>query len=540
MNGSSQLRQRPLLIGPLLVTVVLLGACANAAGAEGAAGESALVVGIAVWPGHDLTKAQVQLYRDPQCTKLAFASRTVGREGTYAIVVPQPGIYYARLLVDANGNGASDAGDGVGFHGLRRPENLGQAPRAIELKAGGIVVDVIIPVIATIGANGALQPLAQGAAPLEAPPMILGAVVWPGHDLRDARVRLFSDERLSTVACESPPVEEGGSFAIVADPGTYYACVTVDVDGDGKFGPGDAVGYYGVTDMTDASQRPLPIALGPGHATPHLVIAVSAVLTQERKLQAVEVPEEVKRAAAGSGPLAQTAGTVLWPGHTFERAWVVAASSPDLREVLAVARPEVQSGRYTLSAPAVVHVLVALVDANANERFDAGDCVGFRGSEATAADAEIRVVARLTEDGSLAPLVGEPSGASALKLNLAEVPALVSGRLVWEGKSPKQGSITFFQNRELTQVAAVVLLGADGAYAAALAPGAYYLMGGADMDGDGSMSPGDGLGLYGAGRMGAPEARQPVTVGAGALRAGLDVRITDVVGDDGRLRAAGP
>ncbi|MGD8238389.1 MAG: hypothetical protein PVH68_07555, partial [Armatimonadota bacterium] len=435
----------------------------------------------------------------------------------------------------------------------------GQTPRQVTLVAGGVAVDIVIPVIATLDADGTTQPLEEGALPMpmHAPPMVLGAVVWPEHDLRNARVRLFTDERLSKVAYESPPAEAGGSFAIVADPGTYYACVTVDVDGDGKFGPGDAVGYNGVTDMTDASQRPQPITIGPGRPTPHLVIPVSAVLAEDGKLQAVEVPESVSRAAQPAAPSGRVSGTVVWAGHTFERVWVVAARSPRLRDLAAAAAPDATSGAYTLALPPGEYVLAALVDANGTGQLDPGDCIGFRRGETpidpeallrpiqveaeqTRADAQLHVVARLAENGGVAPLAGEWQGGAVTRVDPAVLPALVRGRLLWEGKALKQGTVTFFRNKQLSEVAAVVPMGPGGTLATVLPPGAYYIMGGADMDGDGAMSAGDGLGIYGARRMGAAGERESVSLEAGALRAALDVRISDVVAEDGTLSAVGP
>ncbi len=545
------------MAGLLSAVLIVLSVPQVAHAATEPGADPGLVVGIVVWPGHDLTGAQVRLYRDAECTKLAYSTDRVGRQGTYAISVPEPGTYYPRVLVDGNANGTPDEGDGVGFYGLSSPAELGKTPRAIELQPGEVALDIIIPVIATIGPDGTPQPLQPGGELPERPSMIIGAIVWPGHDVSKARVRLFTDQTLSTIAHESPPVEAGGSFVVVAEPGTYYVCVIVDNDGDGKFGPGDAIGYHGVTDMTDASQRPRPVTIGPEHDTPHMVIPVSAVLTAEGRLSAVEVPESVRDAAAGEAPSTRVSGRVTWPGHTFEQAWVVAASSPRLRNIVAVARPETQSGVYELGLPPGDYVVVALVDANDSGRLDAGDLLGFVGgatlpgpealltpihvdADAPRPDANVHVVARLAEDGGVIPLAGKPPDGPVAKLDPSSLPALASGRVLLTGEDVKQGSVTFFRNKELSEVASVAPVGPDGAYAAVLPPGAYYLMGGADMDGDDAMSPGDGLGVYGAGRMAEADAREAVRLEAGALRAGLDVRISDVVAESGTLEPAGP
>ncbi len=545
-----------VLAAALGVMSVILAACHPVAAAEGDRAEPALVVGIAVWPGHDITRAQVQLYRDAECAKLAYASRKVGREGTYAIIVTEPGTYYARLLVDDNASGAADASDGIGFYGLESPAHLDRAPRPITLTAGDVMPDVIIRVIATVGADGRPRPLKQGALLMATPTMMLGTVVWPGHDLRNARVRLFTDEGLSKVACESPPVEPGGSFAFLVDPGTYYACVTVDVDSDGKFGPGDAVGYYGVTDMTDASQRPKPVRVVGDADPPHLTIAVSAVMTDAGKLRAVEVPATVGEAAASGGSPVRVAGAVMWPGHTFERTWVVAARRGRLSDIAAATRPAADSGQYVLRLPPGEYAVAALVDANGSGRLDAGDCIGFCGGETLllesatpvtiraesgkpVADADVHIAGRLTDAGEVVPLVGGAADGPVAKLDLSALPALVSGHLVWEGTALRQGTMTFFRNKGLSELAAIAPAGSDGSYAVVLAPGTYYVMAGADMDGDNAMSTGDGVGVYGASRMAASGERQPVALEAAALHGGLDVRVTDVVGDDGTLRAAG-
>jgi hypothetical protein len=197
------------------------------------------------------------------------------------------------------------------------------------------------------------------------------------------------------------------------------------------------------------------------------------------------------------------------------------------------------------------------VDANDSGRLDAGDCLGFVGGETLPgpealltpirvdaekpkADANVHVVARLGEDGAVIPFVGKSSDGPIVKLDPSSLPALASGRVLLTGEDVKQGSVTFFRNKQLSEVASVAPLGPDGAYAAVLPPGAYYVMGGADMDGDDAMSPGDGLGVYGAGRMAEAQGREAVRLEAGALRARLDVRISDMVAESGTLEPAGP
>ncbi|MFQ6096195.1 MAG: hypothetical protein ACE5O2_00605 [Armatimonadota bacterium] len=494
--------------------------------------QPALVVGKVSWPGHDLTSAKVELFADAKCTKRVAESQQVGEQGTYAVAV-RPGRYFARLWVDDNGNGRLDAGDGVGYYGITDPQGLGKPPEPISLQRGQVVTDVGIAVVGTIGADGKPRPL--GASGEAIPDVIIaGKVLWPGHAVGGARVDLCRDDRFRDVAFRSPPVEEGGSFAVMVTPGTYYARVVVDANGNGRADAGDGIGFYGVEDMTDPEDRPLPLVVEGEDFAVQVKIPVSAVIKKGGGLEAVQTP-------ASLGPASRKAtaairGRLVSDASRFELAWVLCAAPNSWWKVGGAARPDPSTGEFEVAVAPGKWALLAVVDADENGRFDTGDVVGLLGvddfadskarptvvelrDDSTVEGLQVAIRGRVIDGGNVVPMEGDvPDEAADVNIQPSEMPGILEGRVVWPNGRIRGGTVNVFRDPALLDhVATVDCARETGRFVLALPAGEYYLMAGVDADGDGRVSPGDGIGMYGADDLLGGAKKRPLRVDSGAL-----------------------
>ena len=522
-----------------------------------------LVVGKVFWPGHDLAKARVELFTDAAWRDRAATSSRVGEQGTYAVVV-KPGRYFARLWVDDNGNGKLDTNDGIGFYGIASPAELRVPPKAIEVQRGQVRTDVEIAVVGTIGADGTPQPLGpEGEAAANI--IVTGKVLWPDHPVGGASVDLFRDGKFRDLVQSSPPAEEGGSFAVVVAPGTYYVRVVVDANANGRLDAGDGIGFYGVDDMADPDQKPLPFVVDPDEFALHIRVPVSAVVGEEGGLKAIQTP-----ATLGGPPEAAHGtmrGRLAWQGHTFEQAWVLCASPRSWLTGAAAARPDPATGEFEVRAPAGERVLLAIVDADGNGRIDTGDAVGVLGmggfsdasarptvielkKDATVEGLELAIRGRVIDGGSIVPLEGEvPENLPDVNVEGSGMPAMIEGRIVWPGApeppnggpawpwragasrvgdgAAPHGSVNVFRDPAFLDHAATVQCDpATGRFVLALPEGDYYLMAGVDADGDGRVSPGDGIGMYGTDDILKSKQKQTLHVANGTFVTGIEIVVS--------------
>jgi len=518
---------------PELATLVLWGLSLSATVVSQE--PTTLVVGKVAAGQADLARAQVQLFRDAKCTDLAYSSKSIGAQGTYAIQV-KPGTYYPRLHVDVNGNQKVDERDLIGLFGVTDASAAGAAPKAVTVKAGEFRTDVNIEASAVVRADGSLAPLV--AAPTV---WIVGQVVWPGHDLSQAKVQLFRDPACKDLAAAAQAITPQGSFAVAVPAGTYYARALADLNGSGKLDQGEGLGYFGVTDMADTQQRPQPIAVSEAQFLVTANILICAVLGEGGVLKAVPV---------STGQLQQRVhgrvnGVVKWPGYGLERVWVLCAAEVGCQKVLGVSRVR-PDGVFSLLAEVGKAVVIAIADANANSRVDAGDQIGIAGitdfANAQASpqqfevmvgqalnDIEVSIVGQLADGGAIGPAQGA-DGAGRVRLDPAQMPALLVGAVVWPGEQVTAGEVNAFTDPELKQHVAQAPLESAGEFGLALPAGEYYLLGAADRDGDGTASEGDGIGLYGVADLFSPQPKQPLALKAGELREGLQIIVTARVG----------
>lgn len=91
-------------------------------------------------------------------------------------------------------------------------------------------------------------------------------------------------------------------------------------------------------------------------------------------------------------------------------------------------------------------------------------------------------------------VMGKPAGEQPQKAM-----ALLLGQVSWPGVTWFPGGhVTLARDQHFSQVVATLPLGNNGRFAEVIEPGMYYLRAVVDLDGNGKVSPGDGLGFYGA------------------------------------------
>ena len=388
------------------------------------------IVGKILWPQHDLSKAQVRLYRDQALTDL-FDAYPTGDEGGGYVALLEPGEFFLMAVVDANGNGKLDAGDGVGYYGVSVFDPRTQKPKALKVPADGFITDVHIPITATIGPDKRPVALEGEPAKVEVQPSGLpasAAGTLTGRDDLQAPVfvEMLRAKDHSPVAVARLTGDDPG-FSFSVEPGQYRLLALADVSGDGRFGAGDRVGVYGVADWSKAPEALPTLSLGDGDDIGGLEIAVTGRLGEEGLVVSAE-GQGVFHLDLASLP-AIVSGTVRRPGPESKPAQVRISADPGMQDARGAALAEADGSFVTLLAPGT-YFLTALADQNEDGRFGPGDLVGFQGisdlqsgapkpvtlAAATVLDGtEITMAGQVTDEGGLAPITAQPNAEGTTK-----------------------------------------------------------------------------------------------------------------------------
>ncbi len=227
------------------------------------------VIGVVTGQG-ELTPFVLLLPAGADRQPLAAMAR---EDGSFEIEAA-PGEYSLCAFADANGDGLIDGSDLRSRHWLAM---AGEAPVKVE---AGEQTDL-----------GRIKlALLEGA--VEQVPALLSGLVTGAH-LRTstrARVSLYSDRALKSLV-GTTPVGADGRFCVALAPGTYYAKVTVDLEGDGALTVGDMLGFFGVADIM-SGERPQPLALSSNALRADLVIPLTARLDDQGRLVAIKAADD--------------------------------------------------------------------------------------------------------------------------------------------------------------------------------------------------------------------------------------------------------
>ena len=200
-----------------------------------------IMVGL-VWPDHDLSTAQVRVFRDARRQDLVEAFPAVDATGKVLLTLA-PGTYYLTALVDLNNNGKLDAGDGLGFHGVMDPNT--DQPQPLEVKAK--LSALRIPISLVMREDGKLAPTSVKLAAPETPPpvkecRVAGTV--SGGSPGKAQVVLLVAKSPRGPSYAALPAAEGG-FSVTVLAGEYYIFAAEDTNGTEGLGPGDLFAVHG-------------------------------------------------------------------------------------------------------------------------------------------------------------------------------------------------------------------------------------------------------------------------------------------------------
>jgi uncharacterized protein (DUF2141 family) len=338
------------------------------------------VMGRIVWPGQDVSRAQVLIFSDQALTKLVDRFAAGGEKGAFVLIL-DPGEYYLMGVVDVNANGKLDTGDGVGFYGVPGPGKPEQERKPVKVAADSIIHDVVIAITARRSEDGKWVPI-EGSTLVELPkPEGIPAVVAGAVTGADAvKAPLFvlilaAAERRPAGLVAIPAGER--TFDFTVPPGDYEVLVIADVSGDEKLGPGDAVGAYGVADWAKPPAELPKLTLASDARVGGLEIALNGRLAAEGL---VNPPEGAGALRLDLATLpAIIAGAVPYAAAGLKPVQVRLAADPGMSQPLAATDCKPGSGAFAIAVAPRTYYLTAMVDENGDGKLGPGDAIGFYG-----------------------------------------------------------------------------------------------------------------------------------------------------------------
>ena len=358
--------------------------------------------------------------------------------------------------------------------------------------------------------------------------VVVATVHWPDHDLSAVQVRVFRDKERRDLVGAFPALDNSGRVVMNFPPGTYYLTAIVDSNKDGKLGPEDGLGFYGVLDPNTDQPQPLevknqalqidlPIVLmmtGEGRLAP-----TGVKLPGQDQEQPATVPEPPKYLTI-SGTLAGRAGQGPAFVYLVPRQGACYVAAPDAE------------GRFALVCPAGEYSFFAVQDTDENERATNGDLMavyGYDPAQGTAyplaqLNADMQDVAldlqwRIDPSGLLKALEDDATGPQTAPDTF---PAVVHGTIQWPAGTTVPETIppviikVASDARFTNNVATVTTRGE--AFALCLPQGLYFLSFYTDTDGDGKAGAGDYMGFLGVDDLRKSHGPQPLLLGPGELR----------------------
>jgi uncharacterized protein (DUF2141 family) len=347
---------------------VLLGLSALLAASLslGFAQEAEQCVGIVslCWPGHDLSNAQVRVFRDAGRQDLVGAFPATSAAGSVVIAVPA-GTYYLTAVADLDQNDKVTAGDGLGFSGVIDPTT--DRPAAVEVKDKAFAL--WLPISLQMGADGKLSP--TGVTKPEPPAATKMVALSGAVSGRGAAgfVVVYAVAKSGTGPCRAALPAADGTFKLQVPAGEYTLFAVQDANETEKVDAGDLMA---VPAYQAAQGRAFPYATFTANAV-DLSLALQWRLTPDGLLKSI--------ASGAEGP--QTAPETI-PAVVFGRivgstaaTTVRAAVDSHFLQYVDVAGS--QDGQYLLALPAGTYFLSLLADTNTDGKPSPGDLVGFYG-----------------------------------------------------------------------------------------------------------------------------------------------------------------
>ncbi|HIE27487.1 TPA: carboxypeptidase regulatory-like domain-containing protein, partial [Candidatus Poribacteria bacterium] len=343
--------------------------------------------------------------------------------------------------------------------------------------------------------------------------IITGRVTWNGHDISQTTVQVYKDENLKDLYTAGILMNESGYYELRLEPGAYYLVAFVDENRSGGFDVGDGMGIYGITDWNDRSQQKQAITVAPKERRENLDISITAMMVQVGdKTQILSVNDaEVQQTKSFKMELDEIStgitGRVSWPEHTLTDGIILAYT--DLSWNYRAAQAEVdEDGKFTLNVQPGKYYLLAIIDENGTNLFDAGDEFGIYGMNnlkgtfpkpvlveprEMTQDVEIAIIGRQEESGRIISL----QDGEEIQIAPGAETATVSGKVIWPEHTVNNSVIQVYNDPTLTRPMREVAVDENGNFSLTLPAGDYYITASVDADGDGKYSASDGIGGYG-------------------------------------------
>ena len=370
---------------------------------EPAAPAQCLVVVGLHWPDHDLSHAQVRVFRDKERRDLVGAFPATDAGGKVVLTVA-PGTYYVTAVVDINNDSQLNAGDGLGFYGVQDPNT--QQPQPLEIKeaAAGFWLTISLTVLP----DGKLAPTGAGPPTPPAPPArhTLGGTIGGGTG---AATVVYLVPAGGRGQCFAAMAGADGAFELSFTAGEYYVFALEDANHTEGADPGDLCAVHGYT----AEQ---------GQAFPTVQLQEDVAdlpLRLEWRVSETGLLQHLETQTDGPQMALQTLPAVVVGRVEGQDVAGVARAGPEAGFAGDATSVPLAGGRFIMALPAGVYYLSVMATAQADGKPTPGDELGFYGvtdlrkahgpqpfalrpGEVVAMS--LRLVARLKEDLRPAPL----------------------------------------------------------------------------------------------------------------------------------------
>ena len=342
-----------------------------------------------------------------------------------------------------------------------------------------------------------------------------GRVIWDGQDLSQTTVQVYKDEGLKHLYTGVTQLKSG-EFEVRVEAGSYYLVAFVDLNRSGKFDIGDGMGIFGITNWDDSNQQKQIVEVAARQVIRGLDITITARMQkidgQDQIVSLSDYQEDPFDQFKSALEMISSGikGQVAYEGQeSFANALVFAYT--DLSWKYRAGEAQVAAdGNFTLNLPPGKYYLMAIIDSNNTNLFDAGDALGIYGvtdlRESRAfpqpvlvkpnqfvSNLQIPITGKQIMSGQVVPLDESVGKVDSTGMATAQV----AGRVRWTGNSLKGGVIQVFREPALLKEVHQVAVNEAGVFSLQLPPGDYYLIASIDADGNGRYSSGDGLGGYG-------------------------------------------
>jgi len=346
----------------LLVCILACAAPLAAQDQPAAPAQCVVVVGLH-WPDHDLTHAQVRVFRDRERRDLVGAFPANDAEGKVVLAVP-PGTYYVTAVVDVDNDGQLNAGDGLAFYGVEDPNTEQPQPLEVKEPASGFWLPVSLTVLpdGKLGPTGVKRPVPQ----TEPARHHLAGVLTGGTG---ASAVVYLVPAGGRGECFAAVPDADGAFALDFTDGEYYVFALQDANGTEGADPGDLCAVHGYTAAQAQAFPTVPLA---GDIT-------DLALRLEWRISDTGLLKHLETQADGPQMALQTLPAVIIGRVAGQATTGVARAAADAGFAGIAASVPLADGRFVMALPAGVYYLSVMGVAAPGVNPAPGDSLGFYG-----------------------------------------------------------------------------------------------------------------------------------------------------------------